>query len=82
MLLPLVYGEYQGERFDRIKGQCDLVYRGGQFYLYATVDIPKARRSKLSPVLEDRFQVAGTDQPQAAFQTAQGLALPSRSLSP
>jgi putative transposase len=41
MILPLVYGEYQGERFDRLKGQADLVYRGGKFYLYATVDIPE-----------------------------------------
>lgn len=41
MILPLVYGEYQGERFDRIKGQCDLVYRGGKFFLYATVDMPE-----------------------------------------
>ena len=30
MILPLVYGEYQGERFDRMKGQVDLVYRDGQ----------------------------------------------------
>ena len=29
MLLPMAYGEYQGQRFDRIKGQCDLIYRGG-----------------------------------------------------
>lgn len=41
MVLPLAYGEYQGERFDRIKGQCDLVYRGGKFYLFATVDLPE-----------------------------------------
>jgi putative transposase len=41
MILPLIYGEYQAERFDRIKGQCDLVYRGGKFFLYATVDIPE-----------------------------------------
>lgn len=41
MLLALVYGEYQGERFDRIKGQCDLVCRSGKFYLYATVDVPE-----------------------------------------
>jgi putative transposase len=39
-LLPIAYGEYQGERFDRMKGQVDLVYRGGKFYLYATVDLP------------------------------------------
>jgi putative transposase len=40
MILPLAYGEYQGERFNRIKGQCDLVYRKGKFFLYATVDLP------------------------------------------
>jgi IS605 OrfB family transposase len=40
MILPLIYGEYQGERFDRMKGQVDLVYRGGKFFLYATVDLP------------------------------------------
>lgn len=39
-LVPLVFGEYQRERFDRIKGQCDLVYRKGTFYLYATIDLP------------------------------------------
>lgn len=41
MLLPLSYGEYQGERFDRLKGQVDLVYRGGKFFLFATVDLPE-----------------------------------------
>jgi IS605 OrfB family transposase len=40
MVLPLAYGEYQGRRFDRIKGQVDLVYRGGKFFLYATVELP------------------------------------------
>jgi IS605 OrfB family transposase len=41
MVLPIVYGEYQGQRFDRIKGQVDLVYRQGKFYLYATVEMPE-----------------------------------------
>jgi putative transposase len=41
MILPLVYGAYQGQRFDRIKGQCDLVYRQGAFFLYATVEMPE-----------------------------------------
>ena len=39
--IGLVYGEYQRERFDRIKGQCDLVRRDGKFYLLATVDLPE-----------------------------------------
>jgi putative transposase len=41
MILPLIYGEYQGQRLDRLKGQVDLVYRGGKFFLYATVDVPE-----------------------------------------
>jgi putative transposase len=40
-LVGLVYGEYQRERFDRIKGQCDLVHRDGKWFLYATVDLPE-----------------------------------------
>jgi IS605 OrfB family transposase len=40
-VIGLVYGEYQAERFDRIKGQCDLVHRDGKFYLLATVDLPE-----------------------------------------
>lgn len=39
-LVPLIFGEYQRARFDRIKGQCDLVYRKGKFYLYASIDLP------------------------------------------
>jgi putative transposase len=40
-VVSMVYGEYQRERFDRIKGQCDLVYRDGRFYLLATIDLPE-----------------------------------------
>ena len=40
IIVPLVYGEYQKDRFDRIKGQADLVYRKGKFYLYCTVNLP------------------------------------------
>jgi IS605 OrfB family transposase len=41
IILPLVYGEYQKQRFDRLKGQVDLVSRGGKFYLFATVELPE-----------------------------------------
>jgi IS605 OrfB family transposase len=40
VVVPLIYGEYQKERFDRIKGQADLVYHKGKFYLYCTVNLP------------------------------------------
>ena len=41
-LLPLRYGAYQEARMDRVKGQADLILRGGVFYLYLTVDMPTA----------------------------------------
>ena len=37
-LIQYVCGEYQSAQLNRLKGQVDLVYRGGQFYLYATID--------------------------------------------
>ena len=42
MILPLIHGAYQGERFDRMKGQVDLVQREGKFFLYATIELPDA----------------------------------------
>ena len=41
MILPLAYGEYQAERLGRLKGQVDLVYRDGSFFLFATIDMPE-----------------------------------------
>lgn len=40
-LIPVVMGEYQQARLDRVRGQADLVYRKGQFYLYVVVDVPE-----------------------------------------
>lgn len=40
--MPFVCGDYQRERQGRIKGQCDLVYRRGKFYLLCTIDLPEA----------------------------------------
>ena len=40
-VVALVFGEYQARRFDRIKGQVDLVYVGGQFYLIAGINVPE-----------------------------------------
>jgi len=39
-IVPMIFGEYQKARFDRIKGQCDLVFRGNKFYLLASIDMP------------------------------------------
>jgi putative transposase len=40
-VIPIAFGEYQGQRIDRIKGQADLIYRDGQFHLFCTVDLPE-----------------------------------------
>jgi IS605 OrfB family transposase len=39
-LVAMVYGEYQAGYMERLKGQVDIVYRGGQWYLYATIELP------------------------------------------
>jgi IS605 OrfB family transposase len=41
-------GEYQKSRFDRVKGQSDLIYRNGIFYLIVVVDAPE--KSEYDPV--------------------------------
>ena len=43
-LVAMIYGEYQAGYMKRLKGQIDLVYRDGAFYLYATIEIPKTHR--------------------------------------
>jgi putative transposase len=40
-VVPYRFGEYQGARLDRIRGQADLVLRRHVFYLYFTVDAPQ-----------------------------------------
>jgi putative transposase len=41
VVVAMVYGEYQAGLLPRLKGQVDLVYRDGTFYLYATIDVPE-----------------------------------------
>jgi IS605 OrfB family transposase len=50
-IVAMVYGEYQAERFDRIKGQCDLVHRAGKWFLFATIDLPEAPPVKVKAFL-------------------------------
>lgn len=40
-IIAMVYGEYQSGYMPHLKGQCDLVYRDGKFYLLATIDLPE-----------------------------------------
>jgi putative transposase len=39
-IIAMVYGEYQAGFLQRLKGQVDLVFRDGTFYLLATIDLP------------------------------------------
>jgi hypothetical protein len=47
----MIFGEYQGRRLDRLKGQVDLVSSGGQFYLYATIKVPEDPTIKVKDFL-------------------------------
>src|SRR5262252_8477379 len=49
-IVAMVYGEYQAGFLKRLKGQVDLVYRDGTFYLYATIDVPED-----TPIQPTRF---------------------------
>ncbi len=42
VLVPFLVGSYQQARRERIKGQADLLYRKGQFYLAVTLDVPQS----------------------------------------
>lgn len=39
--IPMVLGGYQRERMDRQRGEADLIYRDGRFYLSVTLDVPE-----------------------------------------
>lgn len=40
-LIPVVFGGYQAARLKCIRGQVDLIYRDGTFYLAVVVDVPE-----------------------------------------
>lgn len=41
-VMPFVMGGYQRERWQNIRGQADLAYRDGKFFLYVVVDVGEA----------------------------------------
>lgn len=41
VVVPVRFGEYQAARIGRLRGQADLVYRDGAFFLYCTLDTPE-----------------------------------------
>jgi putative transposase len=51
VLLPFRFGAYQQSRMDAIKGQADLLYRKGVFYLAVTLEVPTPLPSEVSDTL-------------------------------
>jgi predicted transposase len=49
--VPFRFGAYQAARLDRIRGQADLLYRNGTFYLACTVDAPEPASDEVSEYL-------------------------------
>ena len=41
VVVPVRFGAYQAARMGRLRGQADLVYRDGTFFLYCTLDVPE-----------------------------------------
>jgi IS605 OrfB family transposase len=41
-VMPFVMGGYQRERWQNVRGQADLVYRDGRFFLYVVVEVGEA----------------------------------------
>lgn len=38
-IMPWIVGSYQRAQLDRVRGQADLIYRDGMFFLYVTIDV-------------------------------------------
>src|SRR5947209_704263 len=54
VLVPFRVGGYQEARMDAIKGQADLIYHNGTFYLAVTLDVP-------TPTPEETTDTLGID---------------------
>ncbi len=51
VLVPFQVGGYQQARMDAIKGQADLIYRKGIFYLAVTLDVPTPAPNQTTDIL-------------------------------
>jgi len=44
IMLPVVICDYHAPRLDRIRGQADLIFQNGTFYLCVVVDVPEPKK--------------------------------------
>src|SRR5688572_4844754 len=52
IIVPMIMGRYQAERFTAAKGQCDLVRRrDGKWFLLVTVDLPDGTKTPTTDFL-------------------------------
>src|SRR5216683_2244495 len=51
VLVPFRFGAYQQSRLDAIKGQADLLYRNGTFYLAVTLEVPTPTPDEVTATL-------------------------------
>jgi putative transposase len=51
VLVPFLIGAYQESRMGSIKGQADLLYRNGTFYLAVTLDVPTLAPDEVTDTL-------------------------------
>jgi IS605 OrfB family transposase len=51
VLVPFIVGGYQQARLNRIKGQADLVYRKGRWYLAVTLEVPTPTPDEVTDTL-------------------------------
>ncbi len=49
--VPIVVGAYQKQKLNRIRGQADLIYRDGEFYLAVVIDAPEPSKFAVTDVL-------------------------------
>jgi putative transposase len=45
-IIPFVFGQYQQLRFKNVRGQADLIYRDGKFFIAVVVDVPEPPPNK------------------------------------
>jgi len=84
LMVPYVFGQYQAANLARIRGQCDLVYRGGMFFLYCTIEFQETPPVEVNDFLGvdlgivslaadstgETFSGAGVDRTRRRRQTA------------
>ncbi len=51
VLVPFRFGAYQESRMDEIKGQADLIYRNGTFFLAVTLEVPAPTPDEVTDTL-------------------------------